>query len=115
MGYYWARAEADYKMLPLAESALASRVGASKAGQMSGVKRRAKAEAKWQQAVRRTAVKIRAANPGVSQTALTTEIIFLLGEDAVPSQPIIVGYIRKLEREGLLPRREKASARKSNM
>jgi len=105
MGYYWARAEADLNMAPLAESRRAFIASASKAGQMSGERRRDIAEETWRRDVRQAAVKIRAADPSLSQPDLAAEVIYELGNDAVPSHPTITEYIRELEREGLLPRK----------
>ena len=105
VGYLWAHAEAAQHMEPLALAALASRSGASRAGQASGARRRAKAAATWQALVKDEAIKLRAKHSTISQSALATEILFLLGEDSLPSHPIIVRYISKLERDNELPKR----------
>jgi hypothetical protein len=103
LGYAWAYAEAAERMRPLAVAALASRAGASRAGQASGARRRAKAADTWQGLVKGEASKIRAEKPRVSQAKLAEEIKFKL-DDAVPSHPIIVRHIAKLERDNKLPK-----------
>jgi hypothetical protein len=109
VGYLWARAEAAQHMEPLALAALASRSGASRAGQASGARRRARAAATWQALVKNETLKLRAKDSSISQSALATEILFLLGEDSLPSHPIIVRYISKLERDNELPKRRKGT------
>jgi hypothetical protein len=106
LGYAWAYAEAAGRMRPLALAALASRAGASRAGQASGARRRAKAADTWQSLVKGEATKIRAEKPRLSQSRLAEEIKFKF-DDAVPSHPIIVRHIAKLERDSELPRRRK--------
>jgi hypothetical protein len=77
------------------------------AGQKSGASRRAKAANTWKARVKEEALRFRAEKPRISQTELATEILFYLGEDALPSHPLIVRYISELERDGALPRRTK--------
>jgi hypothetical protein len=104
LGYSWAYAEAGQHMRPLALAAAASRAGAARAGQASGARRRAKAAETWQRLVKREALKIRAADPFVSQAKLADEIKFKF-DNEVPSHPIIVRHIARLEHEGELPKR----------
>jgi hypothetical protein len=91
-------------MRPLAVAGAASRAGATRAGQASGARRRAKAASTWQGLVKREASKFRAENPSVSQAKLAEEIKFKF-DNEVPSHPIIVRHIARLEREGELPKR----------
>lgn len=88
------------------EAALASKAGAAKAGLSSAAKRRARA-LNWQARVKTEALKIRAKAPDVSQTKVAEEILYQLGEEELPSLPIIVRQISKLERGGELPKRRK--------
>jgi hypothetical protein len=104
LGYAWAYAEAGQNMRPLALAAAASRAGAARAGRASGARRRAADT--WHLLVKREALRIRAANPDVSQAKLADEIKFKFDDEA-PSHPIIVRYIARLERDGALPRRRK--------
>jgi hypothetical protein len=104
LGYAWAYAEAEQNMRPLAEAAAASRAGAARAGQASGARRRAKAASTWQALVKREAATIRAEDSAVSQASLADEIKFKF-DDEVPSHPIIVRHIARLERAGELQRR----------
>jgi hypothetical protein len=107
LGYAWARAEAELRMKPLALAALASKAGASRAGQASGARRRANAAETWQAAVKAEACRLRGEQPHISQSKLATEILYQLGDDALPSHAIMVRYISKLERDGELPKRHK--------
>jgi hypothetical protein len=109
VGYLWARAEASEHMKPLALAALASRSGASRAGQASGARRRARAAETWQALVKKEAVRLRAEKPDISQGTLAIEILFQLGEDCLPSLPIIIRHISKLEKENELPKRSKGT------
>ena len=102
LGYTWAYAEAERSMRPLAAAALASRAGAARAGQASGARRRAKAAETWQLLIKKEAAKIRSKEPRISQARLAEEIKFKF-DDKVPSHPIIVRHIARLEREGELP------------
>jgi hypothetical protein len=104
LGYAWAYAETEQQMRPLAVAGAASRAGAVRAGQASGARRRAKAATTWQSLVKEEAVKIRAGNPSVSQARLAEEIKFKF-DNEVPSHPIIVRHVARLEREGKLPKR----------
>jgi hypothetical protein len=106
LGYAWAHAETELRMRPLAMAALASKAGAAKAGLASAAKRRARA-LNWQARVKTEALKIRAKAPDVSQTKVAEEILYQLGEEELPSLPIIVRQISKLERGGELPKRRK--------
>jgi hypothetical protein len=106
LGYAWAYAETEKHMRPLAVAGAASRAGAARAGQASGARRRAKAASTWQSLVKAEAVKIRTENPGVSQAKLAEEIKFQF-DNEVPSHPIIVRHVARLEREGELPKRYK--------
>jgi hypothetical protein len=106
LGYSWAYAETGQHMRPLALAAAASRVGAARAGQASGARRRAQAADTWHRLVKEEALRIRAGNPDASQAKLADEIKFKFDDEA-PSHPIIVRYIARLEREGGLPRRRK--------
>jgi hypothetical protein len=104
LGYAWAYAETEKHMRPLAVAGAASRAGAARAGQASGARRRAKAANTWQSLVNGEAVKSRATNPKVSQAKIAEEIKFKF-DDEVPSHPVIVRYLARLEREGLLAKR----------
>ena len=106
LGYTWAYAEAERSMRPLAAAALASRAGAARAGQASGVRRRAKAAGTWQLLIKKEAEKIRSTEPRLSQAKLAEEIKFKF-DDKVPSHPVIVRHIAKLERENELPKRRR--------
>ena len=106
LGYAWAYAEAEQHMRPLAVAGAASRAGAARAGQASGARRRAKAASTWQGLVKIEASKLRAESPSVSQAKLAEEIKFKC-DNEVPSHPIIVRYLARLEREGGLPKRRK--------
>lgn len=107
LGYAWAYAETEQHMRPLAVAGAASRAGAARAGRASGARRRAKAANTWQAPVKSEALKIRAENPGISQAELAAKIVFRLDDGALPSHPIIVRHIAKLERDGELPKRRK--------
>jgi hypothetical protein len=104
LGYSWAYAETEQHMRPLAIAGAASRAAASRAGQTSGERRRVKAASTWQRLVKSQALEARAENPGISQSKLAEEIKFKF-DNEVPSHPIIVRHIAKLEREGELPKR----------
>jgi hypothetical protein len=106
LGYTWAYAEAERSMRPLAAAALASRAGAGRAGQASGVRRRAKAAETWQLLIKKEAEKIRSKEPRFSQAKLAEEIKFKF-DDKVPSHPVIVRHIAKLERDNELPKRRR--------
>ena len=106
LGYTWAYAEAERSMRPLAAAALASRAGAGRAGRASGVRRRAKAAETWQLLIKKEAEKIRSKEPRLSQAKLAEEIKFKF-DDKVPSHPVIVRHIAKLERDNELPKRRK--------
>jgi hypothetical protein len=106
LGYSWAYAEAERSMRPLATAALASRAAAGRAGQASGVRRRAKAAETWQLLIRKEAEKIRSTEPRLSQAKLAEEIKFKF-DDKVPTHPVIVRYIAKLERDNELPKRRR--------
>jgi len=106
LGYAWAYAETELRMRPLAMAALASKAGAAKAGLSSAAKRRARAS-NWQTRVATEALKLRGRTPDMSQTKLAEEILYQLGEEGLPSLPIIVRHISKLERGGELPKRRK--------
>jgi hypothetical protein len=104
LGYAWAYAETEQHMRPLAVAGAAARAGAARAGQASGARRRAKAADTWQALIKKEAAIIRGQNPAVSQANLADELKFKF-DDEVPSHPIIVRHIARLEREGELPRR----------
>lgn len=106
LGYTWAYAETEEHMRPFAVAGAASRAGAARAGQASGARRRAKAASTWQSVVKAEAVKIRTKNPRVSQAKLAEEIKFQF-DNEVPSHPVIVRHVARLEREGELPKRYK--------
>ena len=107
LGYAWANAEADHKMRPSALSALKAKDGAARGGHASGASWSAKAAETWQVTVRAEALRVRSEQTDISQEKLAAEILYKCGEDLLPSHPIIVRYISKLEREGVLPRRKK--------
>ena len=104
LGYSWAYAETEQHMRPLAVAGAASRAGAARAGRASGERRRVKAASTWQRLVEREAFKARAENPGVSQAKLAEEIKFEF-DNEVPSHPIVVRHIARLERDGVLSKR----------
>jgi hypothetical protein len=78
---------------------------AARGGKASGASRRAKSAETWQANVKAEALRLRDKKPRISQAKLATEILFQLGEGALPSHAIIVRHISTLERNGELPRR----------
>jgi hypothetical protein len=106
-GYYWARAEAELAMKPLATSALRAKAGATSGGTKSGKTRQRKRAETWEPIAREMAKGIRAENPTFSQDDVATEI------DAgwkpttcdPPGHSTLKGLISRMEQAGELPKR----------
>lgn len=108
VGYYWANAEAQLKMEPLARSGLEVLRGAQKAGIESGNRRRAKAEKTWKAHALELAQQARKDDPSLSQHRLADEITFKWRLDTPPpGHTTLTNFISTLEKTGTLPRRAK--------
>lgn len=106
VGYYWANAEAQLKMEPLARSGLEVLRGAQKAGIESGNRRRAKAEKTWKAHALELAQQARKDDPSLSQHRLADEITFKWKlETPSPGHTTLTNFISELEKSGTLPRR----------
>jgi hypothetical protein len=106
-GYYWARAEAELAMKPLATSALRVKAGAASGGTKSGKTRQRKRAETWEPIAREMARGIRAENPTFSQDDVATEID--AGWKATtcdpPGHSTLKGLISRMEQAGELPSR----------
>ena len=106
-GYYWARAEAELAMKPLATSALRAKAGATSGGAESGKARQRKRAETWEPIAREMAKGIRAENPTFSQDDVATEID--AGWKATtcdpPGHSTLKGLISRMEQAGELPKR----------
>lgn len=108
VGYYWANAEAQLKMEPLARSGLEVLRGAQKAGIESGNRRRAKAEKTWKAHALELAQQARKNDPSLSQHRLADEITFKWRLDTLPpGHTTLTNFISDLEKADKLPRRMK--------
>lgn len=106
VGYYWANAEAQLKMEPLARSGMEALRGAKKAGIESGNRRRAKAEKTWKAHAFELAQQARKDDPSLSQHRLADEITFKWKlETPPPGHTTLTNFISELEKAGRLPRR----------
>lgn len=106
VGYYWANAEAQLRMEPLARSGLEVLRGAQKAGIESGNRRRAKAEKTWKAHALELAKQARKDDPTLSQHRLADEITFKWRLDIPPpGHTTLTNFISELEKANTLPPR----------
>jgi hypothetical protein len=104
VGYRWARAEADLRMKPLAESGLRSRAAAPKGGRESGTSRRKKAEVTWQPRALKWAQEERSANP----TASKEDVIGAMrNHETKIGDRRLMDFLREKEASGELPAKQK--------
>lgn len=109
VGYYWANAEAQLRMEPLARSGLEVLRGAQKAGIESGNRRRAKAEMTWKTHALELAQQARKDDPTLSQHRLADEITFKWRLDIPPpGHTTLTNFISELEKANTLPRRARS-------
>jgi hypothetical protein len=108
-GYYWARAEAEMAMKPLAESALRGKAGAKSGGAKSGAVRRQKRAASWEPIAKEMAKKLRARKPSASQDDIATDIAheWIPKDPRAPGHVTLKGLISAMEKAGELPKRQR--------
>jgi hypothetical protein len=109
MGYFWARAEAEMNMKPLAISGLRVKAGGSSGGKTSGNKRRQKRTETWEPVAMQMAKAIRRDNPSASQDDVAAEID-AGWKDATcdpPGHSTLKGLISRMEHAGELPKRRR--------
>lgn len=109
LGYYWAKAEAEMKMKPLAMAGLKSREGAKTAGEKSGESRRIIADTTWKPHALELAKCAREQNPGLSQQNVATEIAMSWKlKIPTPGHSTLKAFIAHLEKTGTLSRATKS-------
>jgi hypothetical protein len=114
MGYLWAKAEAEAKMKPLAQSALRLKASGSLGGSKSGKKRQEKREA-WQAIARKMAIKIRGEKPFASQDDIATEITFRWKPEKprAPGHSTLKALVSAMVKTGELLKRQRVSQRRA--
>ncbi len=107
LGYFWAKAEAERDMKPMAKRALRSRAGASRGGTNSGESRRKGRAETWEPRALRLARDFRIKNPSASQDMVVDEIKSLW--PSAPGRTTLKAFISRMERAGeLAPRIQSA-------
>lgn len=107
-GYYWAKAEAELNLKPLAVATLDRKQNARKAGRDSGKARRQKAAAEWQDRALDLAKAERVKEPALSQNKLAERIAVV---PDVPGYDTIKAFLSACERSGALAKPKRPIAR----
>ena len=110
LGYFWAKAECDSSMKPLAESAIRVKARSSFGGSKSGDARRKKRSSTWEPNAKRMAKSIREKKPSLSQDNVATAIILEWPDQnsGPPGHATLKNLISRMEALGELPRKQRA-------
>ena len=113
-GYYWACAEAEGNIKPLAFSALKVKAGGTTGGSNSGKVRRQNRIDTWEPIARQMAKDIRAAKPTASQDEVAADIAYgWKREDySAPGHTTLKQLVSLMERAGELPPRQRKQSAK---
>jgi hypothetical protein len=108
LGYFWAKAEAEMGLKPLAESALRLKAGGSLGGNKSGESRRNKRAHTWEPRARELAKSIRAQHSSFSQDRVASEIEAQWKETNFdpPGHKTLKDLVSGMEKDGELPARK---------
>lgn len=108
LGYHWAQAEDEVKLVPLAATALASARGAELGGVRSGQSRRRKAQATWHPHALELAQQSRRENPSGSQDMVVADIqsAWKLESPSCPGSKTLKIFVSAKERSAELPARK---------
>jgi len=107
MGYFWAKAEAEFNIKPSARANLEARNSSRQGGKKSGDRRRENARDGWMQVAARMAKDLRNENPHISQEDLAFEIkaVWKDPRTKAPGASRLKQYIGDLEKSNLLDKR----------
>ncbi|WP_293682785.1 hypothetical protein [uncultured Phenylobacterium sp.] len=109
--YALARAECELRVAPLAKTTLKAIKGGAEGGKRRAQNRREWVARNWEPHALELAKSIREKAPGLGQTNLAAEIVFAW-TSAVdpPGHDWTLAFVRRAERQGLIPRRERNGA-----